>query len=494
MNRTIPIIIVAFLLGAGALQAEDRRAEKIAREHARQGQPGSAPAHTLASGWLSGNIEDYLFNDFRGITTPGGRVVWMSGRRDEFPFPDMVWRSIDGGASWQAFEVAHDVHLTEVAAIDADTAMVGTFRGQILRTTNGGTTWNTVFAYGDPDTAWMDGVRHLGGDTVIAFGDADELGLLVVRSTDAGASWTRLTNLPEEEARPYVYSADSRYRQAMDTYGQVIWLAVVGESGAPRIVKSTDGGDSWSSWAFPLAGGPAGHNTILSVNFQDGEVGYVVTGGLRELDYWMRRTTDGGATFSNALDLLPGVPHLDQEPRSIKPIRGTNLVVALGSYQSGFDMRAMAWLSTDRGGSWEALDPLGFSTLTNAAFLSENEWLVIGPFQAFKRGEVTDVAPAPDLPVAARLEQNYPNPFNPATTIEYNVGGVAALSGVEGRASVNVKLAVYDLLGREIAVLVNEPKQPGQYQDSFDGSGLAGGVYIYRLTAGSLLLRGKWFF
>ena len=50
---------------------------------------------------------------------------------------------------------------------------------------------------------------------------------------------------------------------------------------------------------------------------------------------------------------------------------------------------------------------------------------------------------------------------------------------------VGVKIAVYDLLGREVAVLVNERKQPGSYEVSFDASALASGVYFYRLTAGS---------
>ena len=88
----------------------------------------------------------------------------------------------------------------------------------------------------------------------------------------------------------------------------------------------------------------------------------------------------------------------------------------------------------------------------------------------------------------ASLAQNYPNPFNPTTTIEYTIGGVVALSGanlsgVEGQTY--VRLAVYDMLGREVAVLVNEKKTPGRYEVRFDGLGLASGVYFFRLSAGS---------
>jgi hypothetical protein len=78
-----------------------------------------------------------------------------------------------------------------------------------------------------------------------------------------------------------------------------------------------------------------------------------------------------------------------------------------------------------------------------------------------------------------RLGQNYPNPFNPVTSIGYGVSGVGYR---------DVRLAVYDLLGREVAVLVDEQKAPGDYEVTFDASGLASGVYMYRLTAGEFTL------
>ncbi len=83
-------------------------------------------------------------------------------------------------------------------------------------------------------------------------------------------------------------------------------------------------------------------------------------------------------------------------------------------------------------------------------------------------------------PTGFALGQNYPNLFNPVTRIQCTVG-VAS-----GRGQVaSVRLVVYDLLGREGAVLVNEKKAPGSYQVTFDASGLSSGVYFYRLQAGS---------
>jgi hypothetical protein len=82
------------------------------------------------------------------------------------------------------------------------------------------------------------------------------------------------------------------------------------------------------------------------------------------------------------------------------------------------------------------------------------------------------------------LEQNYPNPFNPKTGIRFSIPTL--VPGVN-----DVKLVVYDILGREVAVLVNERKSAGTYEASFDGGRLASGVYVYRLTAGSFVQSRK---
>jgi hypothetical protein len=83
------------------------------------------------------------------------------------------------------------------------------------------------------------------------------------------------------------------------------------------------------------------------------------------------------------------------------------------------------------------------------------------------------------LPDRFALEQNYPNPFNPTTTIKYEL---PAQSGVDGNAANNVRLVVYDMLGREAAVLVDAKQGPGTYETKWNASGAASGVYLYRLS------------
>ena len=88
------------------------------------------------------------------------------------------------------------------------------------------------------------------------------------------------------------------------------------------------------------------------------------------------------------------------------------------------------------------------------------------------------------VPKEYALNQNYPNPFNPSTKIRYSIPNVIAS---ETKQSVNVTLKVYDVLGNEVATLVNEEKETGVYTINLDASQLASGVYFYRLLAGSFV-------
>ena len=78
------------------------------------------------------------------------------------------------------------------------------------------------------------------------------------------------------------------------------------------------------------------------------------------------------------------------------------------------------------------------------------------------------------------LEQNYPNPFNPTTTIQFSINQKEFVS-----------LKVYDVLGKEVAQLINEDKEPGRHTVRFNGSNLSSGVYTYQLSAGNNLLTKK---
>jgi hypothetical protein len=136
--------------------------------------------------------------------------------------------------------------------------------------------------------------------------------------------------------------------------------------------------------------------------------------------------------------------------------------------------------STDNGLNWTPLDLTGWpgtavwNTLQIAGTYAFVNFYGIGVYRRLTSQLVAvRETQGIGLPTEFRLEQNYPNPFNPSTHIRFSVRG----SGF-------VSLKVYDLLGREVRTLVSENLQPGSYEVTFDASGLASGIYYYRLTAG----------
>jgi hypothetical protein len=104
------------------------------------------------------------------------------------------------------------------------------------------------------------------------------------------------------------------------------------------------------------------------------------------------------------------------------------------------------------------------------AFIGTNEGSVFASLQTTTSADLK----FDELPQQYFLNQNYPNPFNPITTISYSL---------PKRSLVQIK--IFDILGKEIATLVNEQKSTGTYSVQFNGSALASGIYFYKMQAGS---------
>ena len=107
----------------------------------------------------------------------------------------------------------------------------------------------------------------------------------------------------------------------------------------------------------------------------------------------------------------------------------------------------------------------------------ELEAVLLQSFDTLPVVRYSAMASASDVvPADYALMQNFPNPFNPRTTI-----------GFEVAVPSQVRLTIFDGLGKEVALLVDEPMDPGRRYVEFNGRGLASGVYYYRLTAGSFV-------
>jgi hypothetical protein len=130
--------------------------------------------------------------------------------------------------------------------------------------------------------------------------------------------------------------------------------------------------------------------------------------------------------------------------------------------------------TTDAGKTWK-LDSTGSTVDLNEVTIAGSSFAVaVGVEGAILQKKFvldpTDVAVEVDVPQGYALYSNYPNPFNPSTVIGYQLP-----------AGGNVRLEVVDVLGREVAALVDEWKEAGVHQAMFDAAGLSGGVYYYRL-------------
>lgn len=387
MQKILRLLLPMLLIAGIALADSQARREKMADERPFREAVLNAgtSVNTAAATWYPtalGNMAGSVYNQVDYL--PGG-VIWISGYDIGSPYDDWVLRSTDNGATWRKIKLSAQTFTNGCvfAAIDADTAVIGTFGdqagdpgGEIYRTTNGGSSWTLVMDTYSAGAGFMDGIKWADANTVIAYGDADATGIFVGKSTDAGRTWTRLTNLPAGTANAlYGYAT---YRQGMEIYGTNLWITLYSGSGTfPWILKSTDLGDNWTVTQYTLPGGASNNYYFKSINFADANLGFAVTrrsasGSANDNFYY--KTTDGGATWSDTLEMEPGQPHAGQKVMTVKPIRGTNTVIA-GGY-NGANIKL--WISTDGGTTFtpEALTNPG--DIRYVGFTSETEGYVAG--------------------------------------------------------------------------------------------------------------------
>jgi len=188
--------------------------------------------------------------------------------------------------------------------------------------------------------------------------------------------------------------------------------------------------------------------------------------------------------------------------RALIQLRKTNQALLRGAYSVpyvNYAQKSLVWGFQDTASTAKVIVAANFTgssqVLVNVPWFSAGTWydvfsgapFIVGSttidtlrlpaFTALVYSTIRDtlataVADRSPVPVSFGLEQNYPNPFNGSSNIGFRISNFGL-----------VHLAVYDVLGREVATLVNELKMPGEYSVEFDGAGLPTGMYFYRLSA-----------
>ncbi|MBM2842132.1 MAG: hypothetical protein HW412_2660, partial [Bacteroidetes bacterium] len=207
--------------------------------------------------------------------------------------------------------------------------------------------------------------------------------------------------------------------------------------------------------------------TGTTVTFNDVAFADVNTGFAVGLNTTICKTTNGGTTWTPISTGFSGL--------SIRSIKLANANLGWATADGGVVLQ-----TADGGATW-GLTYLGASNLKGIEFVG-GQGIIVGDggtgysFQSSYVSVRENPNPS-GLPSTFALEQNYPNPFNPSTTIRFSLSS---------QERVGSTLKVYDILGREVATLVNEELKPGSYEATFDARGLASGTYLYRLQAGGI--------
>lgn len=374
---------------------------------------------------------------------------------------DGIFRSTDGGTSWAGNELKGRDIFSLVTNNEGD-IFAGTLGSRLFKNTKGSSGWqqapagiicNYIFSL------THHGTSHYAGT---------ECG--VYRTTDEGGSWINISS---------GYSTGSTYSVAVNSRGDIFACS---DSG---IYRSTDGGVVWQESGlrnlnvFSLT--VSNLNEIFAGTKRDGiflstddgstwtniglvrndiqTIGVNISGYIFVGVYGgIYRSTDRGATWEKKT--------IDESYVYVLAFKGSQTVFA-GTYNG-------VYASYNNGESWTKLSTAGLSeTFILSLTFDPQDYLLAGTYRGGvyrSKQVITSIQLSSNMPTAVRLSQNYPNPFNPKTEIRFEV----PVSGF-------VSLKIFNVLGEEVATLVNEKKSPGEYTITWDASNKPSGVYIYRL-------------
>lgn len=280
----------------------------------------------------------------QAVSPVSERVAWISGHGG-------TWlRTLDGGETWRGGVVpgADTLQFRDVHAVSADTAWLLSAgpgdQSRIYRTTDGGGAWTLQWTNPEPE-GFYDCLSFYDARRGLAYGDAVDGDLRVLRTEDGGETWSLVPSdrLPAAQPGEGGFAASGT---CLDLGApELAWIGT-GNAGAARVLRSGDGGASWTAAPTPLVAGEAAG--ITSVAFLDDQNGIVVGGALTSpADEAVKTATssDGGATWAPA-----GALRISGPAYGVAWVPGAAAPKAVIVGPGGAD-----W-SPDGGATWRALD------------------------------------------------------------------------------------------------------------------------------------------
>ncbi len=272
----------------------------------------------------------------RGVSAVTERVAWASGSGGT------VLRTSDGGATWNRLTIpgAEQLDFRDIDAVSEDVAFVLSIgsgeSSRIYKTIDAGRTWALQFTNTDPK-AFFDAMAFWDPNRGVAFSDSVDGQLVILRTTDGGKAWTRVpaAGLPPALDNEGAFAASGTNVAVMGR--DRVWIG----TSTSRVLRSSDGGLTWAAASTPLATGSSAG--IFSIAFRDADHGIVVGGDYRKESEAIDNaamTNDGGRTWT-ALKGLTGFRSV------VTYLPSSSSVVALGP--QGAD------LSLDDGKTWRPL-------------------------------------------------------------------------------------------------------------------------------------------
>jgi hypothetical protein len=385
---------------------------------------------------------DSSFSGFPSVSVSGQvvHVVWFDRRDGNYEI--YYKRSTDGGVSWQTdTRLTNNSASSELPSVSVSGQVVHVVWhdkrdgiGEIYykRSTDGGVSWQSdTRLTNDPAQSDFPSISVSGLVVHVVWHDARIVNypqIYYKHSTDGGINWgadTRLTNYEDDSLWPCIAVSG----QAV----HVVWTDRRDGNSEIYYKLSRDSGVSWEADTRLTNNSAVSINPTVSVS---GQVIHVVwEDGRNPAGIYYKRSTDGGKSWGSDTRL------------SNSPARSEYPSISVSG-----QVVHVVWRD-ERDGNWEVYykrNPTGnFVGITNINS---------------------------ELPMDFSLSQNYPNPFNPITKIKFALP-----------KSSFAKLVVYDIIGSEVATLVNESLKPGNYEVSFDGSNVVSGIYLYKLQMGEFI-------